>query len=285
MRPVKKIQPAYLRTLTETSAEAQTANIHHALIESMGNYCSYCEMPLSDYHVEHIRYLASWPEILQLRQWDDLLLICNDCRSHIRVPELNKESADAMLWPDKDITFSLQNSPFLYELRKVNYVVEADGEVISSTQMELVFVVANKNAGESIYEKAVNTITHFQLNMQLEYYDAATNELRVPLEEDQQRTDNRMFKRTRAWREAEEALLRLKALDNLKDGTSGDKTIMREVLIKQIAMTAWYSGNWSVWMTVFHQLSGDLELMKAVLASSEHPFTGLNNEANAVFGR
>ncbi|MBV7529640.1 hypothetical protein [Chitinophaga sp. sic0106] len=285
MRPVKKIQPAYLHSLTATSAEEQTAHIHHALIESMGNYCSYCEMPLSDYHVEHLRYLAAWPQILSLSDWDDLLLICNDCRSHIRVPELNKESADAMLWPDRDITFSLQNSPFLYELRKVNYVVEADGEDISSEPMELVFVVANKNAGEESYEKAVNTIRHFQLNMQLEYYHPDTNELRVPFEEDQQRSDNRMFKRTRAWKEAEEALLRLKAMDAVEEDTSEEKATMRQMLIKQIAMTAWYSGNWSVWMTVFQKLSGDLELIKSVLASSEHPFTGLNNEANVVFGK
>jgi len=282
MRPVKKIQPDYLHTLGATSAAKQTTDIHHALIESLGNYCSYCEMPLSDYQVEHLRYLAAWPEVLKLQEWDDLLLICNDCRNHIRVPALNKESAAAMLWPDRDITFSLVNSPFLYELRKVQYIVEEDGQAISSEPRELVFVVANKQAGEKVYEKAVNTITHFQLNMRLEYYNEAAGELRVPLQEERERADNRMFKRTRAWREAEEALQRLKALDNLQDE---NKAELREMLIKQIAMTAWYSGNWSVWMTVLYQQSRDVELVKAVLDSGEHPFTGLNNEGQAVFGR
>src|ERR1041384_2936208 len=115
MRPIKKIISSQASKLRGTADATNRGTLHHALIESIGNYCSYCEMPLSDYHIEHLRYFAEWPEHATFSQWDDLLLICNDCRAHIRTPVLNELSAAALLWPDKDISFSLKRSPLLYE--------------------------------------------------------------------------------------------------------------------------------------------------------------------------
>lgn len=283
MRPVKKIPPAYLRELSAANSEQERGAIHHALIESLGNYCSYCEMPLSDHHIEHLRYLAEWPEQLSFSQWNDLLLICNDCRSHIRVPALNEASANAMLWPDRDITFSLANSPLKYELRSVKYVVVDQGQRISEEVKDLVFVLPNRDAGDLMYEKAYNTITHFQLNMQLEYYDEAAGELRVPLAVHQERADNRMFKRTAAWFDAQDTVKRLRELESLRDGTAGDPAVLRRMFTQQIAMTAWYSGNWSVWMTVFFQQTQDLELLRTAFAGNIHVFAGLNNDNDALF--
>jgi hypothetical protein len=280
MRPVTKIPPTYLRELSAENNGNEREAIHHALIESLGNYCSYCEMPLSDYHVEHIRYLAEWPEQLSISQWDELLLICNDCRSHLRVPVLNELSANALLWPDRDLTFSLVNSPLQYELRTVNYVVVNEQERISEEVKDLVFVVANPQSDDFLYQKAYNTIVHFQLNMQLEYYDEATNELRVPLQVHQERSDNRMFKRTTAWMEAQDTVKRLKELERLNE-KEGDQ--LRQLFTEQIAMTAWYSGNWSVWMTVFYQQTKDLELLRTAFAGNIHVFAGLNTDNGDLF--
>lgn len=280
MRPVIKIPPTYLRELSAENSGNEREAIHHALIESLGNYCSYCEMPLSDYHVEHIRYLQEWPEQLSLNQWDELLLICNDCRGHLRVPVLNELSASKMLWPDRDLTFSLVNSPLQYELRTVNYVVVNEQERISEEVKDLVFVVANPASDDYLYQKAYNTIVHFQLNMQLEYYDEATNELRVPLQVHQERSDNRMFKRTTAWMEAQDTVKRLKELENLNEKEGG---LLRQLFIEQIAMTAWYSGNWSVWMTVFYQQTKDLELLRTAFAGNIHVFAGLNTDNGDLF--
>jgi hypothetical protein len=280
MRPVKKTPPAYLPGLLADNSTNEREAIHHALIESLGNYCSYCEMPLSDYHVEHIRYLAEWPEQLSVGQWDELLLICNDCRSHLRVPVLNELSASAMLWPDRDLTFSLVNSPLQYELRTVNYVVMNEQERISEEVKDLVFVVANPQSDDFLYQKAYNTIVHFQLNMQLEYYDEATNELRVPLQVHQERSDNRMFKRTTAWMEAQDTVKRLKELESLNEKEGGQ---LRQLFTEQIAMTAWYSGNWSVWMTVFYQQTKDLELLRTAFAGNIHVFAGLNTDNGDLF--
>lgn len=281
MRPVKKILPAYV---AELSAAGTTDGqiVHDALIESLGNYCSYCEMPLSDYQVEHLRYVAAWPDPVSLSQWDDLLLICNDCRSHIRVPVLNELSAAALLWPDRDLSFSLQNSPLQYELRNVKYAVMEEGEKLSEEDKQLVFVVPNPGAGPELYQKAFNTISHFQLNMQLEYYDETANELRVPLPVHLERLDNRLFKRTAAWFDAEAAINRLKELEGLSQpGT--DRAVLRRAFIDQVAMTAWYSGNWSVWMTVFYQRTENRELMRDVFAGDVHVFAGLNNDNDFLF--
>jgi hypothetical protein len=282
MRPVKKIVPSHLAELPVTNT-VDRATFLYALVESLGNYCSYCEMPLSDYHKEHLRYFAHWPEHLLVSQWDDLLLICNDCRSHIRTPVLNELSAASLLWPDEDITFSLHNSPLQYELRNVNYVViDEEGDKVSEENRQLVFVVANPQASSSLYQKAFNTISHFQLNMKLEFYDEATNELRVPISHHMERLDNRMFKRTAAWFDADATVTKLKELEGLIGGKS-ESVALREAFINQIAMTAWYSGNWSVWMTVFYQRTGDIELMRKAFAGTTHVFAGLNNENNQLF--
>lgn len=283
MRPVNKIPPAYLRELSATGSEQQRGAIHHALIESLGNYCSYCEMPLSDYHIEHLRHLAEWPEQLSLDQWDDLLLICNDCRNHIRMPTLNATSAATILWPDKDSTFSLINSPFQYELRTVKYLVMDEGNKVSEETKDLVFVVPNRDAGQVLYEKAFNTIAHFQLNMQLEFYNENTGELRVPLAVHAERSDNRMFKRTAAWMEAHDSVKRLRELEGHAANGPGDPALLRRMFIQQIAMTAWYSGNWSVWMTVFYQQTEDLDLLRTAFAGNIHEFSGLRNDNDALF--
>lgn len=282
MRPVNKISPP-IQQLQQRSGTVKPGTVTNALIDTIGNYCSFCEMQLSGYHVEHLRYYAAWPESVDISMWEDLLLICNDCRNNIRVPALNKLSADALLWPDRDLSFNLYNSPLHYELRPVKYVVvNADGDRILEKNMELVFVVANPAAAETLYEKAFNTIHHFQLNMKLEYYDAATNELRIPETVHLQHADNRMFKRTEAWHKAMHALEGLRGMDSIPD-KSENHSLLRQMLVDQIAMTAWYSGNWSVWMTVLHQQTNDTALTQSVLLSTAHPFPGTRNENNRLF--
>jgi hypothetical protein len=283
MRPVKKIIPSHLSGARLTSSRENRGALHHALIESLGNYCSYCEMPLSDYHIEHVRYLAEWPEHATFSQWDDLLLICNDCRAHIRTPVLNELSAASMLWPDKDPSFALKNSPLLYQLKKVKYVViDEDDERVSEENKELVFVVANPEAGQVLYQKAHNTISHFQLNMKLEYYDAATNELRVPLPVHMERLDNRMFKRTAAWFDAEASASQLKEMNSIVRRRANGE-LLQNAFIQQLAMTTMYSGNWSVWMTVLYQRTKDAALLGRILADDDRMRAGLNNDNNSVF--
>lgn len=279
MRPVNKIA----QHLLHDEVNNERTIVHNSLIDAIGNYCSYCEMPLSGYHIEHLRYTARWPESLSLSQWDDLLLICNDCRSNILVPELNESSVSAMLWPDRDITFNLYNSPLKYQLRNVKYVViSAEGERISEENKELVFVIPNPNVKRTLYEKAFNTIVHFQLNMKLEYYDTVTNELRVPEIVHLQRLDNRIFKRTEAWHCANDALDRIRQVNEIS-ATKQETALVMQLLINQIAMTAWYSGNWSVWMTVFQQQAYDLTTIKQILLNSQHPFPGTRNDNNQLF--
>ena len=81
MRPVKKKKPAFLKDALLLGEQPEWQLIKNALVESMGPYCAYCEMPLSSYEIEHLRYSAAWQPEINEHNWENLLLICGDCRS------------------------------------------------------------------------------------------------------------------------------------------------------------------------------------------------------------
>ena len=252
MRPIKKQQPSYVTDALLSEARVGRETIQNALIDALGNYCSYCEMPLGGYLIEHYRYLAAWQPEINIGEWEDLLLICADCRSHIKKPLLTAEEAEAMLWPDRDTTFSTYaQSPLLYELREVKFINEnEEGKAGKPENKQLVFVTANPKSDAETRQRAQNTIDHFQLNMPGKFYNAATNEFRLPYIDQQTKPDNRIFKRTEAWFEATRAIGRLNEMDKL--GSSAQTDLIKQLLLEQIAIHAAYSGNWSVWVTVFN---------------------------------
>ena len=283
MRPVNKNIPSHIAVQIAESASFTREVIRTALIDSIGHYCSYCEMSLAGYEIEHLRHLRNWPEYISMSMWSDLLLICNDCRANILVPELTAISTATLLWPDKDITFNVYNSPLLYELRQIKYVViNMEEERISEEDMRLVFVVANPRTDTNTYQKAINTIQHFQLNMKLEYYDAATNELRIPELVHLQRADNRIFKRTEAWFDAVAAVEGLRSIEN-EDSDAALRPIIRQNYLEQIGKLAKWSGNWSVWMTVLHEHLQDHELLKSAMINDPFNFPGTRNDNNILF--
>ena len=71
------------------------------LIQRMGDFCSYCEMPLLDRaDVEHIRPKCANPELRLL--WDNFLLACTSCNSIKGASPINVLD---YYWPDRDNTF------------------------------------------------------------------------------------------------------------------------------------------------------------------------------------
>jgi hypothetical protein len=283
MRPIKKQQPPYL---TDNSTDALSSEsragretIQNALIETLGNYCSYCEIPLGGYLIEHYRYLAAWQPEINISEWEDLLLICADCRSHIRKSVLTAEQAEAMLWPDRDVTFgTYAQSPLLYELREVKFINEdAEGKASKPENKQLVFVTANPKCDAETRQRAQNTIDHFQLNMPGEFYNVSANEFRLPYAYEQAKPDNRIFKRTEAWFEATRAVERLREADTF--GSSAQIDLVKQLLRDQISTHAAYSGNWSVWVTVFSN-SGITSTALGSLFTDQRRFPGTNETDN-----
>jgi hypothetical protein len=79
-----------------------------ALIQRLGEHCSYCEMHLdSSLAVEHVQSKqppgATQPLPERALSWDNFLLACTNCNS-------TKNNTDVMLvnylWPDRDNTFT-----------------------------------------------------------------------------------------------------------------------------------------------------------------------------------
>ena len=282
MRPIKKTQPDYFVSHIKGNDALNRTTIQNALIDALGNYCSYCEMPLSGYQIEHHRTLSHWQSQIHHSQWEDLLLICADCRSHIKQETLREEDAENLLWPDRNDLFGLHGlSPICYELRDVKYIVVDGGENSEPKDMALVFAVVNAQCDTTTQRKAQNTIDHFQLNMPVEFFDSNTNKLTVTKAYHDGRKDNRMFKRTETWHEAQDSANKLRALDAY---SHLDKIeTFRKLLKDQISMTAYYSGNWSIWMTVFNNELKNSSLLHDLFVSNPRYFPGTNTDAN-LFG-
>jgi len=77
------------------------------LIERLGDYCSYCEMPCNEGpDVEHIQPKSLRPELE--RDWTNFVVSCVFCNT---VKGSTPVVLEAYLWPDRDNTFR----SFIYE--------------------------------------------------------------------------------------------------------------------------------------------------------------------------
>ncbi len=101
MRPLDKdIEPNKTDKLSVSVKEYQ--NYRRYLIDSIGEYCSYCESKInSNLAVEHIRPKTHNPD-LELK-WDNLLLACVNCNSTKGHQNINV--SDYIL-PNKDNSFN-----------------------------------------------------------------------------------------------------------------------------------------------------------------------------------
>jgi len=100
MRPVER-GPHPTDALGAPVRFSQYAQARSALIDRLGEYCSYCEMHLdASLAVEHIQPKAVSPHLTLA--WDNFLLACTNCNA--TKGDTNVKLAD-YLWPDRDDTF------------------------------------------------------------------------------------------------------------------------------------------------------------------------------------
>lgn len=276
MRPVKKnISDLWLNYQPGDTIKRE--HIQNGLIDTLGYYCSYCEMPLGGHEIEHHRHLKTWQKNVTRDHWNNLLLSCKDCRDHIAKEELSPAEKNNMLWPDEHATFTLDGkSPFVYQQREMRYMVfDHENNVHVDETKKLVFLTPNPAAGPEMYNKAKNTIDHFQLNMRKDYYTEGSNVMVVPYHHHHQRIDNRTFERTKAWEEAEASFNRLQQVSGHPDSQKFPQ--ITEMMHDQISATSYFKGNWSVWMTVFNQLSpNNHALLHRLFLKDQRYFKGID---------
>ncbi|MEO6323189.1 MAG: hypothetical protein ABIQ65_01015, partial [Thermoanaerobaculia bacterium] len=230
--------------------------IRTALQDTIGSYCSFCEMPV---HVEEgvaskrMRTLNGTPD---LSNWDDLLLACDWCR-HFRTSDADR--LDDYLWPDVDPTFAIgAGSPFIYSLREVSYnLIDAEANLLQTSTQTLSFVAANPALAD---DRARNTIDLLQLNTP--FYNEASNTFNVSNAE--RLIDRRVHLRTKAWGLAQKAITALRtAIDD------GDPSFYASTaaLAASLAQAA---GFWSVWMTALWEAFGDRKIIRDVLLETDN---------------
>lgn len=276
MRPINKPLPESWRIYSAND----TINFEHVkngLIDTMGNYCSYCEMPLGGQEIEHHKHYKGWQNQVIKNHWENMLLICADCRSHIVLDTLTVEKRKKLLWPDEHKTFAVhQASPLIYEKTEIDYIVMAGDNIESTEKIPFVFIRANPKAGNELFQKAQNTIEHFQLNMNKSYFKEGENKIFIPKSHHMQRLDSRVFERTKAWEEAENAIDRLHQMMNHPDINKFPFAL--DMLKKQVASTAFFKGNWSIWMTVFWKEFKDRDLLTELFMKDKRYFPGTATE-------
>jgi hypothetical protein len=251
MRPVDKPHPPYPPRLHTRAGVAREPLeiVRTALQDTIGSYCSFCEMPIYVEEGVASKRRRTFHETPRLDDWDDLLLTCDWCR-YYRTGDA--ENLDDFLWPDTGATFTLgAASPFVYSLREVDFVAtDESSNVVGIDRQSLIVVSANPAVND---RRAQNTIDLFRLNSP--FYDEAAGRFTVSKAESI--GDNRPRLRMRAWRHAQ------KSIDALRK--SMDDPIAYAGMAPLVASLAQASGFWSVWMTELWAAFGDPKIIRDTL--------------------
>lgn len=259
MRPINRklgewlLQHNHLQPKTHYTSSNE-ACLHLSI--QMGPYCAFCEMQMSvhiDFKVEHaLPYQVN----LNTNFPDDLLLVCpfcSDYRHHFIQPG-TIQLADLIL-PNRDNSFDFFVYEFSTKHLKKDLVNAGLLEILPSSphtastlnkSYKQVWVLPNPAYQHQpvLYEKIKHAIRTLGLN---HYLPPSINAI-YP--------DPRVEKRTHAWVNATKATAILetyyvsKALDPNK---SLQRRKFYDLLKKQTAVLAIYTGFWSTWMTVFLQ--------------------------------
>jgi len=225
------MRPLLRPTIPTERLSSRTA--YALLLNVFGPYCALSEEPLYDVASvwdkgSNAEFNATQPP---LKRWDDLLLlspgVCDAWRRHHDVDVAN------LMLPDQEKTFQLEDSPFVYQLEKVNRVVlDEDDKISPESGTEEIVIVRGTNP------RAEATIETFSLNS--EYFNPETRELRIPREDHCSCQDALLRNRTLAWQRASVAAEQIAGLSSTD----------RRVLLAQLQMSAAVTGHWSVWATV-----------------------------------
>ena len=239
------------------------------LMHAVGEYCSFCERPLTaETWVWHKRagtdpVVALWEMFLgetlirreagriDRSQWRNVLLLDVNC--YVAQRDRERVSPKGFLMPDEEpVCFRLDgDSPVTYDLRDVRVVVtDAGDNVLEESVVPL--VIANG------HDEAANaTIAHFQLNSR--YFNPDRAEYRIPRSDSLSAVDRRVQQRTEVWKMA----TRLADIISM----AGSREVGSiNVPIENARLTIAAAGFWSTWATVlWKRTGGDRTLLRRLL--------------------
>lgn len=129
MRPVRRGEHPVGKEGTPLAIR-EYQDAREPLIQRLGKYCSYCEMPLDNSPaVEHVRPKSLHPKLE--RCWDNFLLACAYCNATKGSKDVE---LDSCFWPDKDNTFQVFT---YYESGGVEVAEELDSDNEEKAQLTL----------------------------------------------------------------------------------------------------------------------------------------------------
>ncbi|CAO5254032.1 HNH endonuclease family protein [Frankia sp. AgKG'84/4] len=254
MRPVfRNAAPSILSLYGRASRSAATVVYDYhayggALLERLGEYCSYCEVALcGNAAIEHMAGKGFEPQFENA--WNNLLLACTNCNSRKAVKGTSINIGD-FLWPC-DLRIDTSTA---FRYHRVNGLV----------------LVAP--AAGTLATRAAATIDLFGLN-------------NVPAENDRRSSDRRVRNRTNAW---DSAVTLADRYVQAGAATGGFDQRFPRLLAEQIKAIATTLGFWSVWMTVFENRLNEADLADPIVQGQLdrlfcEPFTGtLRGRARAT---
>lgn len=236
MKPIKRperpnIEPSYTTLVT-------------TLFNTVGSYCSFCEKKLNyrAYLFHKLRGNLERNDHLTLDDWDNLLLICGECRKSAE--GYNPQQRDLYFWPDSEMASS---SPFLYVKRdNVKYkVLDPEGNLFQEEQRTFVFVEIATDITPNIIQTANHTLDLFKLNTK--YYNNNPNDRQiiVPYEDFIDVSDLRLEQRYEAYQSAIKAAERLqRSVETLKVNGGREFVDNTLILTKGIIESMGYVSTW-----------------------------------------
>lgn len=175
---------------------------------TVGPYCSFCEKKLNyqAYLFHKLRGNLERDAHLTLDDWDNLLLICGECREGAK--DYNPQQLNLYLWPDSEMAKSY---PFRYVKRdKVTYkVLDAEGNLFKEEQRTFILVETNNDIEPDILQAANNTINLFKLNSKYYNNNPRDPQIIIPYQDFIEVSELRLEQRYEAYQAATKAAGRL----------------------------------------------------------------------------
>jgi hypothetical protein len=235
------------------------------LMQCFGEYCSVSEQPIPSANYAWSKaYRAEVTGRIARSGWNDVLLLSENSF----IAQLGKTAAQ-LLFPDdpQQLTFNLAGpTPFVYELQTVTFVTVDKANREERRKGEAVIVKGQTDV-------ATATIDYFDLNTQ--FFNAADNVFRIPLDVYLSGFDRRVMQRTEAWRIAAEygaAILDHRIV--LPD----EEQLGPQIAQGQRLVAA--TGYWSTWAACLHGMGVGMTILRRLLL----PFTQVATQIPWVIG-
>lgn len=258
MRPVNKPHPAPYLDIVPTRLPTIRETVRTALFDTIGRYCSFCEMPLKISDAIVSKKDGAIRRRPSLDDWSDLLVACDFCMEARTEKNITLQN---FIWPDTDTSFALgAASPFLYVRRDVTIErVDEHGGILSEPSSAVIIEV-NPAANQLLQDRAQATIDLHQLNT-INYVPTTRTFIITP--DTELLYDPRVRDRTEAWDMAvtSAADIRRAIDDDLPAGYTRN-------LEKMITNLAQETGFWSIWMTVFREYFNEDQVDELLIRAS-----------------